>query len=140
MHEEDRFLLGADLRKDVGVLERAYNDRRGVTAAFNRNVLHVLNAELGSDFVPGCFAHRAFYDHSRHRIEMHLVSRRQQLVRVPDLPPFTLEAGETIRTEISCKYDRESIDAMCAASGFRVDRWLTDAENRFALALLEPIP
>jgi L-histidine N-alpha-methyltransferase len=140
MHEEDRFLVGADLRKDVGVLERAYNDSRGVTAAFNRNILHVLNAELGSDFIPGCFAHRAFYDQSRHRIEMHLVSRRHQVVRIPDLPPFTLEAGETIRTEISCKYDRESIEAMCAASGFRIDRWLTDAENRFALALLEPIP
>jgi L-histidine N-alpha-methyltransferase len=111
-----------------------------VTAAFNRNILHVLNSELGADFVPSCFAHRAFYDQAHHRIEMHLVSRRPQVVRVPDLPAFTLAAGEAIRTEISCKYDRESIDALCAASGFRVDRWYTDAESRFALALLEPIP
>jgi L-histidine N-alpha-methyltransferase len=140
MHEEDRFLLGADLRKDVGVLERAYNDSRGVTAAFNRNILHVLNAELGADFVPSCFAHRAIYDSVHHRIEMHLVSRRRQHVRIPDMPLLTVDAGETIRTEISCKYDRASIDAMCAAAGFRVDRWLTDSRARFALALLEPIP
>jgi L-histidine N-alpha-methyltransferase len=140
MHEEDRFLLGADLRKDVAVIERAYNDTRGVTAAFNRNVLHVLNAELGADFVPSCFAHRAIYDEVHHRIEMYLVSRRPQVVRVPDLPLITFAAGEAIRTEISCKYDRGSIDALCAASGFRVDRWLTDADSRFALALLEPIP
>jgi L-histidine N-alpha-methyltransferase len=140
MHEEDRFLLGADLRKDVGVLVRAYDDSRGVTAAFNRNILHVLNAELGADFVPSCFAHRAVYDPVEHRIEMHLVSRRRQDVHVPDMPLVSLNAGETIRTEISCKYDRASIDAMCAASGFRVDRWLTDSEARFALTLLEPIP
>jgi L-histidine N-alpha-methyltransferase len=140
MHEEDRFLLGADLRKDVDVLVRAYDDARGVTAAFNRNILHVLNAELGADFVPGCFAHRAVYDPTEHRIEMHLVARRRQDVRIPDLPPVSLAAGETIRTEISCKYDRATIEAMSAASGFRVDRWLTDAESRFAVTLLEPIP
>jgi L-histidine N-alpha-methyltransferase len=140
MREEDRFLLGADLRKDADVIERAYNDSRGVTAAFNRNVLHVLNAELGADFVPSCFAHRAIYNHTHHRIEMYLISRRRQVVRVPDMPPLMLAAGEAIRTEISCKYDREAIAVMCAASGFRVDRWLTDADNRFALALLEPIP
>ena len=140
MHEEDRFLLGADLRKDAAVLERAYDDSRRVTAAFNRNILHVLNTELGADFVPGCFAHRAIYDRVHHRIEMHLVSRRRQVVHIPDTPLLTFEAGETIRTEISCKYDRASIDAMCAASGFRVERWLTDSEGRFALALLEPIP
>ena len=140
MHEEDRFLVGFDLRKDVRVLERAYDDSRGVTAAFNRNILCVLNAELGADFVPSRFAHRAIYDQERHRIEMHLVSKRRQEVRIPELPLITLEAGETIRTEISCKYDRDSIDAMAAASGFRVDRWLTDSETRFVLALLEPIP
>jgi L-histidine Nalpha-methyltransferase len=138
MADDDRFLLGADLRKDVATVEAAYNDSRGVTAEFNRNVLHVLDRELGADFDPDAFAHRAVYVERTHRIEMHLVARTAQVVTIPDAGVFTIAAGEHILTEISCKYDRAGIEALGAASGLRIEEWRTDAEGRFALALLAP--
>ena len=139
MRHDDHFLLGADLRKDPRVLVAAYDDAQGVTAEFNRNVLRVLNAELGADFVPERFAHRAVYDASEHRIEMYLDSIGPQDVHIPEMPTVTFRDGESIRTEISCKYDRASVDAMCDAAGLRVAQWLTDANRRFALALLQPV-
>ena len=139
MTDGDRFLLGADLRKDVAVLEAAYNDSQDVTAEFNRNVLHVLNRELGADFDPDGFDHRAVYVGRQHRIEMHLVAREAQIVTIPDAGTFVLEAGEHILTEISCKYDRCAIDALCAAACLRVESWRTDADGLFALALLAPV-
>ena len=93
-------LLGVDLRKDPRVLEAAYNDRRGVTAAFNRNLLVRINRELGADFDVEQFAHHAFYNAAQGRIEMHLVSRRDQGVRVGG-EAFSFAAGESIRTENS---------------------------------------
>ena len=80
MEPGDRFLMGVDLRKDIARIEAAYNDSQGVTAEFNRNMLLVLNHELGADFDPAAFEHRAFYDRVAHRIEMHLVSTRDQAV------------------------------------------------------------
>lgn len=139
MGPRDRLLLGSDLRKSSEIIEAAYNDAAGVTAEFNRNVLRVLNAELDADFVPEAFVHRAFYDESEHRIEMHLDAVGDQTVHIPGTPPFTVRDGEGIRTELSHKYDRESIEALAAAARLRVATWYTDGDNRFALSLLEPV-
>jgi L-histidine N-alpha-methyltransferase len=136
----DRLLLGADLRKDPDVLERAYNDRAGVTAAFNRNILEVMNRELGANFDPEAYVHRARYSRRHHRIEMHLAADAEQVVHVPGIGDITIAAGETIRTEISCKYDRAAITDMLHRAGFCTDDWLTDSEGRFALAIGVPAP
>jgi L-histidine N-alpha-methyltransferase len=138
MQPGDRFLMGADLRKDVARLEAAYNDSRGVTAEFNRNMLRVLNHELGADFDPDAFEHRAFYDTASHRIEMHLVSVGSQTVHIPGLGDVAFEAGETLRTEISSKYDRDSVAALFEPAGLRIDAWRTDPEGLFALVVGAP--
>jgi len=135
----DRLLLGADLRKDVSVVEAAYNDRRGVTAEFNRNVLLVLNRELGANFDVEGFEHRALYVAARHRIEMHLVSRQEQVVRIPGVGRIAIRQGESIRTEISCKYDRPSIARLLRRSGLALEQWHTDNAG-FALAVAMPVP
>jgi L-histidine N-alpha-methyltransferase len=134
----DRLLLGVDLVKDVATLEAAYNDAGGVTAEFNRNVLRVLNRELGANFDVGAFAHRAFYDSALCRIEMHLVARSAQCVHVPGMGTVAIAAGESIRTEISCKYDVDSVRALLAVSGFTLARWMTDDARQFALVVAEP--
>jgi L-histidine N-alpha-methyltransferase len=134
----DRFLLGVDLRKDVARIEAAYNDSRGVTAEFNRNMLRVLNRELGADFDPTLFEHRAFYELTLHRIEMHLVSVRDQCVTIPALGVVDFRAGESIRTEISCKYDRPAVEALFESAGLRLEAWRQDAGALFALALGGP--
>ena len=139
MRPFDRLLLGADLRKKRRVVEAAYNDGRGVTAAFNRNMLRVLNRELGSDFDVASFSHRAFYSAERHRIEMHLVSARDQVVHIPQVGDVHVTKGETIRTEISCKYDRPSVRRLLRAANLRLEQWMTD-EDRFALAVALPRP
>ncbi|HEX7051232.1 MAG TPA: L-histidine N(alpha)-methyltransferase [Longimicrobiales bacterium] len=138
MRTGDRLLLGADLDKDPAVLEAAYNDASGVTAEFNRNALRVVNRELGADFDPDAFTHRAIYDRDSRRIEMHLISKRAQTVTIPDVGAFHFREGESIRTEISCKYDRERVDALLATAGLRVAEWWTDRDHRFALALGAP--
>ena len=135
MEPHDCFLLGADLRKGTRELEAAYNDAQGVTARFNLNVLQVLNRDLGADFDVATFGHRAYYDEHLHRIEMHLVSDRDQEVSIPGIEPVTLRAGETIRSEISCKYDRASVEVLFEAAGLEVEEWHTDEDRRFALAL-----
>jgi L-histidine N-alpha-methyltransferase len=140
MRAGDRFLLGVDLRKDPARIEAAYNDARGVTAEFNRNVLRVLNREAGADFDPEAYEHRAFYDREAHRIEMHLVSRRAQRVRIPGVGVFALGAGESIRTEISCKHSRESVAALLEGAGLEIAAWETDAEGLYALVLGAPVP
>jgi L-histidine N-alpha-methyltransferase len=138
MRPDDRLLLGTDLRKDPRVLHAAYNDSAGVTAEFNRNMLRVLNAELGADFVPGCFAHRAFYNEAEHRIEMYLRAVSAQTVHIPGLAPIAFADGEAIRTELSYKYDRAAVDALARASCLSVSHWFLDAQSRFALSILEP--
>jgi L-histidine N-alpha-methyltransferase len=135
MRFNDRFLMGVDLRKSVGRIEAAYNDSQGVTAAFNRNMLLVLNHELGADFDPESFEHRAFYELVNHRIEMHLVSRFEQVVRVPGIGLVHFDEGESIRTEISCKHDRGSVDELFAAAGLRIEHWRPDPEVLFALVV-----
>jgi L-histidine N-alpha-methyltransferase len=130
----DRFLLGADLKKDPRVLEAAYNDTRGVTASFNLNILGVLNRELGADFDAGAFEHRAFYDAAKGRIEMHLVARSKQVVHIPRAGRYEIEGGESIRTEISCKYDRPTVERLFRDAGLALEQWVTDADGRYALA------
>lgn len=138
MRTGDSLLLGADLRKDIARIERAYNDARGVTAEFNRNMLAVLNRELGADFDPGSFEHRAYFDEEKSRIEMHLVAERDQIVNVPGMPPVHLERGESIRTEISCKYERGMLEQLFARAGLTVTHWYELADEGYALALGEP--
>jgi L-histidine N-alpha-methyltransferase len=138
MRTGDRFLMGADLVKDVRVIEAAYNDAQGVTAEFNRNVLDVLNREIGTDFDSDAFEHHAFFNPVARRIEMHLVARDAQRVHVPQRGSISIAAGESIRTEISCKYDREAIDSLFTRAGFRLERWVTDAKAWYALAVGRP--
>jgi L-histidine N-alpha-methyltransferase len=135
----DRFLLGIDLMKDPDVLHAAYDDRAGVTAAFNRNVLHVINRELDADFVPDAFRHVARVNESARRVEMHLVAERAQVVHVRALDldiPF--EAGGDIWTENSYKFTRAGVETMLAGADLTLERWLTDPGNRFALVVARP--
>jgi L-histidine N-alpha-methyltransferase len=134
----DRLLLGIDLVKDVAVLNAAYNDARGITAEFNLNVLRVLNRELNADFDLSAFRHHAFYSVAEARIEMHLVARGAQHVHIPHVGDVHFADGESVRTEISCKYDRASATAMLESAGFRLTDWLTETQPLVALALAEP--
>lgn len=138
MERADRFLLGVDLRKDPATVEAAYDDAAGVTAEFNLNMLRVVNRRAGTDFDPQGWEHRAFYDRQRHRIEMHLRSRRAQTVTVPGHGSFGFAAGETIRTEISAKHDRAGVESMLHAAGMELERWETDDGAGYALALAAP--
>ncbi|MFF7236256.1 L-histidine N(alpha)-methyltransferase [Streptomyces collinus] len=132
----DGLLLGTDLVKDEGTLVRAYDDAAGVTAAFNRNVLAVVNRELGADFDPAAFDHVALWDAEREWIEMRLRSRTAQTVKVPALDlAVHFAAGEDLRTEVSAKFRREGVSAELAASGLELTHWWTDAGGRFALSL-----
>lgn len=132
----DHFLVGMDLVKDVARLEAAYDDSQGVTAEFNRNVLRVVNRELGADFVPQVYRHRAFYNVDAARIEMHLVPETRQTVHVRDLDlTITCDPSETIFTEISCKYSRASAASALAEAGLQLVDWYTDPERWFGVAL-----
>lgn len=125
-------LIGVDLKKDIAVLEAAYNDAGGATAAFNLNLLVRIDRELDADFDPGGFAHRAFYDAGRGRIEMHLVSRRAQRVRVGGRR-FVFGTGDSIHTENSYKYSVEEFAALAASAGFRLEDVWTDARSLFSV-------
>ncbi len=133
----DRFVLGVDLRKAKGILEPAYDDARGVTARFNRNLLVRLNAELGADFDAASFRHVAYYLEEEGRIEMHLESPRACRVRIARLSmDVQLAAGERIHTEDSYKYSVAEIEALARAAGLSVlDAW-TDREQRFRVTVL----
>ncbi|MFI5008786.1 MAG: L-histidine N(alpha)-methyltransferase [Solirubrobacterales bacterium] len=136
---EDHLLMGTDLVKDPEVLEAAYDDRQGVTAEFNRNLLHVLNRELDADFDPADFEHVARFDAGNEWIEMRLRSRREHTVNVRALElPVHFAAGEEMRTEISAKFTRERIDEDLAGAGLELVQWLTDPEEQFALTLSAP--
>lgn len=133
----DGLFLGADLRKGRDVLEPAYDDPLGVTAAFNLNLLVRINRELGGHFALDTFRHRALYDAVQGRIEMHLVSTRAQRVRIDALDlEIAFDEGETIHTESSYKHDETSLAALAAGSGFKVERRWTDARGWFADVLM----
>ncbi len=130
-----RLLIGIDLVKDVKQLERAYDDAEGVTADFNRNLLRRINREIDADFDLERFAHRARFDADRSRIEMHLVSAADQVVRVDDRS-FHFESGETICTEHSYKFTIDSFGDLAARAGWTLERSWTDPERLFAILLL----
>ncbi|MCX5373854.1 L-histidine N(alpha)-methyltransferase [Streptomyces sp. NBC_00015] len=132
----DALLLGTDLVKDERVLVRAYDDAAGVTAAFNKNVLAVVNRELGADFDPAAFDHVALWDADNEWIEMRLRSRTEQTVKVPALDlAVDFSAGEELRTEVSAKFREEGVRTELAAVGLGLSHWWTDGAGRFALSL-----
>lgn len=131
----DGLLIGIDLKKEIDRLERAYNDTQGLTEAFNRNILVRINRELGADFDPGSFEHRAFYSHQHDRIEMHLVSRRQQTVHVGGSKIHFLR-GESIHTESCYKYDLAEFAAWAAKLGFALEKVWTDSAKNFGVLFL----
>ncbi len=128
-------LIGVDLRKDAGVLRRAYNDPEGVTAAFNLNLLRRLNRELGATFDLAAFRHEARWNDADGCIEMHLVSTKAQTVTVAG-EAVAFEAGASIRTEYSFKYTREGFAALAAEAGWRVETVWTDARDYFSVQYL----
>ena len=128
-------LIGVDLKKDEDILVRAYDDAQGVTAAFNRNVLERINRELGGCFDIETFRHRALYNGAEGRIELHLVSEKDQTVTVHDRD-FTFTKGETIHTENSCKYHVEEFSSLAAGAGFRSARTWVDGDGLFSLHYL----
>jgi dimethylhistidine N-methyltransferase len=133
MNPADRFMLGFDLIKDVSVLEAAYNDREGVTAAFNKNILNVLNRKFGANFNPGLFRHKAIYNADKRRIEMHLEALCEMQVSMAKLNlTLALKKGETIQTEISRKFTLEQMSEMAKKAGLHTETYYTDANNRFA--------
>ncbi|MGW5650434.1 L-histidine N(alpha)-methyltransferase [Streptomyces humi] len=132
----DALLLGTDLVKDEDVLVRAYDDAAGVTAAFNKNVLTVVDRELDADFDPDAFDHVALWDAEQEWIEMRLRSRVAQTVKVPALDlAVDFAAGEELRTEVSAKFRRDGVTAELAAAELELTHWWTDSEGRFALSL-----
>lgn len=139
MRTDDRLLLGVDRVKDRAVLEAAYNDAEGVTAAFNRNVLAVLNRELDADFDPDGFAHEAFFNADAARIEMHLVAERDQRVRVGALGrDYEFPTGERLRTEISRKFTPDSLADELARAGLTMDQHYQPSDGAFSLVLAAP--
>ena len=137
MEPSDTLLLGTDLIKDPARLEAAYDDPEGVTAAFNKNALRVVNRRFGADFDPASFRHRALYDAERAWIEMRLVATRAARVHVRaiDLHLDLAEGGE-IRTEVSCKFSRASLEAAAKGGGLSLAHWYSDPDDLFALSLL----
>jgi L-histidine N-alpha-methyltransferase len=136
MTREDALLLGVDLVKDTPTLEAAYNDSKGVTAAFNKNVLRVISRELDGDVDERSFDHFATYDERLERIEMHLISRQRQALtfRAADLR-VELTQGEHVLTEISRKFTRSSTIRTLAEAGMRLVEWLPAVDGAFALCL-----
>jgi L-histidine N-alpha-methyltransferase len=133
---DDRLLLGTDLVKDPAVIEAAYDDSAGVTAEFNRNVLHVINRELGADFTPDAFDHVAFFDRRHEWVEMRLRARRPCSVLIAGLGlRVEFAAGEELRTEISAKFTRGRLEADYRAAGLALEHWFSDPDELFALSL-----
>ena len=133
---DGRLLLGVDRRKDPARIEPAYDDAAGVTAAFNRNALVHLARELGGEVDPDAFEHRAFYDAGAGRVEMHLVARSDQEIRLGEAR-YPISAGESIHTENSYKYAPEEFEALADGAGFDTLRHWTDAEELFSVFVLQ---
>jgi L-histidine N-alpha-methyltransferase len=137
MSADDRLLVGIDLRKSAQVLESAYDDAAKVTAAFNLNILKRINTELGGQFDLEAFRHQAVYDEIEGRVEMHLVSERDQVVRIEDLElEVSFNAGERIHTENSYKYSLDEIDSLAEQAHLvHENRWF-DSQHQFSLNLM----
>ncbi len=134
MKPEDRLLIGFDMVKSREILEAAYNDSKGVTAEFNKNMLNVVNGSLHGDFDPCSFDHLAFYSEKYQRIEMHLKANRNFSVRLNALDlEVDFTAGDTIHTEISRKFKRDEIEKLASHAGLRIANWHTDSDEWFSL-------
>jgi len=134
LNPDDRFLLGLDMVKPVDILEAAYNDSRGVTAEFNKNILRVLNRELRANFDPDAFDHVAFYNAEAERVEMHLEAREDLRVEVKAVATsFTLRKADTIRTEICRKFTPHGAETLFHRAGMEVSRWYSDPKGWFSL-------
>jgi L-histidine N-alpha-methyltransferase len=141
MGPKDKLLVGVDLAKDRSVLERAYDDASGVTSQFNKNLLARINRELGGSFDLGAFDHEARYVREKGRIEMRLVSKRRQRVRVASLGRrFEFLQGERILTEVSYKYSVPGLDALFEGSGLARERLWCDGLGRFADVVVSRTP
>ncbi|NOZ09693.1 MAG: L-histidine N(alpha)-methyltransferase [Gammaproteobacteria bacterium] len=139
MGPDDWFLLGADRIKEVDVLNAAYNDAAGHTAAFNLNVLEVINRELGGDFKRDLFAHRAFFNRGESRIEMHLQVRKDHAVNIRGIGmEVNFCKHETILTEISRKFTPQSLTALLATTGFTLDHHFVPENEYYSLVLARP--
>ena len=139
LRPDDALLLGVDLVKRVDMLHAAYNDKSGITAAFNRNILTVLNRDLGANFKPDEFQHYAFYNPSVARVEMHLVPYVKQIVVIESLNlSIEIQPNESIWTESSYKFTRESTATMLNKAGFSIRDWSTDADSQVGLVLATP--
>jgi dimethylhistidine N-methyltransferase len=141
--KDGAMLIGIDLQKDKSVLEAAYNDCQGVTAAFNYNILHHINTVLGTKFNPEYFEHNAIYSEEKNRIEMHLVSTMDQIIKISDVNEIDGEskniifkAGESIHTENSYKYSKQGFTDLVEAAGFEVRECWSDNKNYFAMFYL----
>lgn len=135
----DRLLLGTDLVKERARLEAAYDDASGVTAEFNKNVLRVLNRELGADFDLEAFEHVARYDATEARMDIRLRSLAEQTIRLEELDmTIGFAAGEEMRTEISAKFTRERLDGVYGEVGLEMSGWFTDPAGDYALSLARP--
>ena len=133
----NKFLIGFDLHKDAEILEAAYNDRNGITAKFNLNILARINRELGGEFDLNTFYHSAFYNLMKRRVEMHLVSKIDQNIKINNLgKTVTFKKGESIHTENSYKYSIDQIRELAENSGFKVEKNFTDKRGWFDLVLL----
>ncbi len=139
MSSEDMLLMGADRVKDEGILNAAYNDETGVTAAFNLNLLNVLNREVDADFDSEKFEHHAFFNHDESQIEMHLIATEEQTVKLPVLEEeISFSKGDSILTEISRKFTFFSLSSMLEEAGFCLDEHFSPDNNYFSLVLASP--
>ncbi len=138
MKPEDRFLIGFDMLKPRKALEAAYNDSRGITSKFNKNVLNVFNRELNADFDPSHFGHLAYFDEVKGRVEMHLQAKHETEIKINDLGLVVkLDKDETIHTEICSKFSRAGVREMVSAAGLGIRQWFFDDREWFSLAELE---
>ena len=137
MNKRDSFLVGFDMLKPKETLEAAYNDARGVTSEFNKNILLVINRELNANFKPSHFDHVAFFNKDRERIEMHLRANRNTTVSIDDLElELNIDKDETIHTENSCKFSREGVKELVEKSGKKIQNWYSDEKGLFSLTEL----
>ena len=138
--KEDLLLIGIDLEKDKSILDRAYNDKNGITAKFNFNVLARINRELEGEFNISNFEHRSFYNIHKHRIEMHLESKLDQQVRIGAIgKKFYFKKGEKIHTENSYKYSLRRLNKLVKKAGLQVIRNFTDPDEQYTLLLLKKV-
>ena len=141
VRKDDLLLIGIDLEKDKSILDRAYNDKNGVTAKFNLNVLSRINEELHGEFNVSNFEHKSFYNANKHRIEMHLISKLDQEVRIGSIGKTVyFKKDETIHTENSYKYSLGRLNNLVRTSGLQIVRNFVDPNQQYCLVLLKKIP